>query len=380
MRKTFQFRLYPSKFQLRRLEETLEGCRLVYNKTLTLRKDAWEEDGENISLYDTSGYLPDWKAENESLYEIYSQVLQNVQLRVDLAFKAFFRRIKTGEKPGYPRFKSQGRYDSFTFPGTGFSFKDSKLHLSKIGNLKIKLHRPIEGKIKTLTVRRTASGKWFASFSCELEDLKILQPIEKSVGIDLGLTTFATMSDGTSIPRQRFFKTYQDRIAKASRKREALPKGSIKRKKARLCESKVHEKLSNIRKDFAHKQALSLVQKYDLICFEDLDIKQMQDTNMKVIKKGIADVAWNQFVQFTRYKAENAGKRVVMVDPKNTSKMCSQCGVLVPKELSDRIHKCLCGCTMDRDLNASINILRRGSASLSVVKSTQEAPGFSRGE
>lgn len=364
MRKSFRYRLYPTKSQLHRLESTLEGCRCVYNKTLALRKDAWEKDQESLSRNDTSFRLRLWKERDASLYQIHSQVLQDVLKRNDLAFKSFFRRCKSGETPGYPRFKGKGRYDSFTFPQSGFSIKDGKLKLSQIGSLNLIQHRPLEGKVKTLTIRRTSTGKWYASFSCELDDLKIVQPTEKSVGIDLGLSTFATLSDGTSIPRQRFFKRYEKRLADASRKREAQVKGSKARGKARLVESKIHEKLSNIRKDFAHKQARSLVERFDLICFEDLSIKSMQEDGFKTIRKGIADVAWNQFVQFTQYKAESAGKKVVLIDPKNTTKECSQCGAIVPKDLSERTHSCSCGLVLDRDLNAAINILRRGLASL----------------
>jgi len=364
VRKSFQYRLYPTKSQLTRLESILESCRWLYNKTLELRKNAWEKNQENISLYDSSSYLTQWKSSHLDLYKVHSQVLQQVQTRVDLAFKAFFRRCKSGETPGYPRFKGKGHYDSFTFPQSGFKLLDSKLKISLVGEISITLHRPLQGKIKTLTIKKTSTGKWFATFSCELEDLNIVQPVDNSVGIDLGLTTFATMSDGTVIPRQRFFDQYKKRLASASRKRELQPKGSKQRNKARLIESKIHEKLANIRKDFAHKAALNLVNKYDLIVFEDLSIDKMQDTKMKNIRKGIADVAWNQFVQFTQYKAEWAGKRVVLIDPKNTSKMCSRCGSLVPKELSERTHSCSCGLVLDRDLNASINILRRGMASL----------------
>jgi len=375
MYKTFQYRLYPTKSQLRKLEETLESCRWVYNETLALRKNNWEEDGEETSLYDTSYHLTSWKEHNEFLYNVYANVLQNVQQRVDLAFKAFFRRVKSGEEPGYPRFKNKNRYDSFTFPkNVGFKIKSTicfskksglkrVLSVSKIGDLKIKLHRRLEGQIKTLTIRKTSTGKWFASFSCELDSPLVVRPINNSIGIDLGLTTFATFSDGSSIPRQRFFKTYEKRLANASRKREALPKGSKRRNKARLVESKIHEKTANIRRNFVCKEALLLVQQYDLICFEDLNLTQMQDTNKKAIKKGIADVAWNQFIRFTQYKAENAGKRVVLVDPKNTTRECSRCGLIVPKELSERTHSCSCGLILDRDHNAAINILRRGLAS-----------------
>lgn len=364
MRKTFQYRLYPTKSQLRALESTLEGCRWVYNETLGIRKDSWEKDKENISLFACSDYLKIWKSRKEDLYDIHSQVLQDAQLRVDLAFKSFFRRCKSGEKPGYPRFKGKGRYDSFTFPGSGFKLISNKLRLSKIGDIKIILHRSIQGSIKTLNISRTSTGKWFANFSCEIEVPASTPSIDKSVGIDLGLSTFATMSDGSIIPRQRFFKQYEKRLAKASRKRETAPKGSKLRRKLRLVESKIHEKVSNIRKDFCHKQAKILVKSFDLICFEDLNIENMQFTDIKNIKKGISDVAWNQFVQFTQYKAESAGKRVVLVDPKNTTKICSRCGSIVPKELSERIHSCSCGLVLDRDLNAAINILRRGLASL----------------
>lgn len=364
VRKSFQFRLYPTKSQLRKMESTLEGCRYVFNQTLALRKDAWEKDKENITLYECSSHLTIWKDFKEELYDIHSQVLQNAQQRVDLAFKAFFRRCKAGENPGYPRFKGKGRYDSFTFPQAGFKLKGNKLSLSKIGDIKVINHREIEGKIKTLTIRKTSTGKWFACFSCEVEREIAEQPIDKSIGIDLGLSTFATFSNGESIPRQRFFKKYEDKLARASRKRVALERGSKARNKARLVESKIHERVANLRKDFAHKQSLNLVKNFDLICLEDLSIKSMQEGDKKNIRKGIADVAWNQFVQFTQYKAASAGKRVVLVNPKNTTKECSRCGCIVPKELSERTHSCSCGLVLDRDLNAAINILRRGLTSL----------------
>ena len=364
VRKSFQFRIYPTKSQLRKMESTLEGCRYVFNQTLALRKDAWEKDKENITLYECNSQLTIWKDFKEDLYDIHSQVLQNAQQRVDLAFKAFFRRCKAGENPGYPRFKGKGRYDSFTFPQSGFKLKGSKLTLSKIGDIKIINHREIEGKIKTLTIRKTSTGKWFACFSCEIEKDVVTQPIDNSIGIDLGLSTFATFSNGESIPRQRFFKEYEKKLAKASRKRELQEKGSKARSKAKLVESKIHERVANLRKDFAHKHSLKLVRSFDLICLEDLSIKSMQEGDKKNIRKGIADVAWNQFIQFTQYKAASAGKRVILVNPKNTTKECSRCGCIVPKELSERTHSCSCGLVLDRDLNAAINILRRGLASL----------------
>jgi len=152
------------------MERTLDLCRWTYNETLVYRKNPYESEGKSISKYETHNLLPKWKEDKPELKEVFSQILQNVQERVDLAFKAFFRRIKAGEKPGYPRFKGKGWYDSFTYPQMGFKLDNGLLKLSKIGNIKIKLHRPIEGKIKRLTVGRTATGKWFACFSVEIED------------------------------------------------------------------------------------------------------------------------------------------------------------------------------------------------------------------
>lgn len=369
MRKTFQYRLYPTKSQLRALEATLEECRWVYNETLASRKNLFEMTGVSLGLYDTQSYLPFWKAKRKSLNSVHSQVLQESQIRVDLAFKAFFRRVKSGEEdPGYPRFKGKGRYDSFTFTQSGFSIFENSVKLSKIGEIKAIIHRPVEGKVKTATIRRTSTGKWFICFSCELPDVDKISKvgIKSSVGVDLGIKHFAVASNGEDvIANPRAFKSYAHRLARASRRRESKPKGSPQRNKARIVESKIHERIANIRKDFARKAALFLVRKFDLIALEDLDIKEMIDSNdTHAMKRSVADVAWNQFVQFAQYKAASAGKWVVLVDPKNTTKECSRCGALVPKDLSERVHRCSCGLVMDRDLNAAINILRRGLASM----------------
>lgn len=365
MRKTFQYRLYPTKSQLRMLEAILEECRWVYNETLASKKNLFELAGVSLGLYDTQSYLPFWKENRISLNLVHSQVLQESQIRVDLAFKAFFRRVKAGEEPGYPRFKGKGCYDSFTFTQSGFSLLGNGVKLSKIGTIKAIVHRPIEGKTKTLTIRRTSTGKWFACFSCELPDVEIVPcAIESRIGIDLGLKTFATMSNGETVKNPRTFKTYATRLAKASQRRELKPKGSSERKKTRIIESKIHERIANVRKDFAHKTSLAIVQKYDLIALEKLDTKEMLESGTQAMSRSIADVAWSQFVQFTQYKAASAGKRVILVDPTNTTKECSRCGVLVPKDLSERVHRCACGLEMDRDHNAAINILRRGLASV----------------
>jgi putative transposase len=366
MRKTFQYRLFPTKSQRSALNKTLEYCRWVYNDTLAIRKDTYEQTGKSISLYDTNKTLTLWKAEKPVLKSVYSQVLQNVQERVDLAFQAFFRRVRNGETPGFPRFKGYGRYDSFTYKQSGFRVTGNRLFLSKIGDVKIKLHRPIEGQVKTLTIRRDRLGNWYASFSCVVEP-QPLPPTDKVVGIDLGLTTFATFSDEEKIERQRWFKQDEKDLKRVQRKVSRLPKGSAARRKAVLALNHVHQRIAGRRLNFAHQQSRKLVDFYQIIVFEDLNIAQMSsaEKGKKAISKGIADVAWGRFVQNTVAKAEEAGRTVVLVNPKNTTQACSGCGSIVPKTLSMRVHDCPhCGLKIDRDLNAAKNILARGLASL----------------
>ena len=366
MLKAYKFRIYPTKSQTTKMEQTLDLCRWTYNKTLEFRKNAWEKEGKSLSKYETNNMLPEWKEDKPELKVVFSQVLQNVHERVDLALQAFFRRVKTGEKPGYPRFRGKGWYDSFTYPQKGFKIDSGKLYLSKIGSIKIKLHRPIEGKIKRLTVRRTTIGKWFACFSVELEDNP--KPPWKDgslVGIDVGLESFATLSNGEKIANPRFFREEEKELAKVQRRLSKAPKGTPERKKALKVVQLVHERIANKRYEFAHQISNQLVKKHGLIAFEELNIKGM--THNHNLAKSIHDVAWNMLVTLTSYKAASAGSMVVLVDPRNTSKMCSRCGILVEKSLSDRVHKCSqCGLEMDRDWNAAINILRLGLQSVGI--------------
>ncbi|MBP7067829.1 MULTISPECIES: transposase [unclassified Methanothrix] len=373
MLKAYKFRIYPTKSQRTKMEQTLDLCRWTYNKTLEIRKNAWENEGKSLSKYETNNLLPEWKADKPELKDVFSQVLQNVHERVDLALKAFLRRVKAGEKPGYPRFRGRGRYDSFTYPQKGFKIDSGKLYLSKIGNIKINLHRPIEGKIKRLTVRRAATGKWYACFSVEIEDQP--KPPWKDgtlVGIDVGLESFATLSNGEKISNPRFFREEEHELARAQRKLSKAPKGTPDRKKALKVVERVHERIANKRYEFAHQISNDLVKRFGLIAFEDLNIKGM--TKNHCLAKSIHDVAWNMLVTLTSYKAERAGSMVVLVDPRNTSKMCSRCGILVQKDLSERFHNCTqCGLSVDRDWNAAINILRLGLQSVG-IKTVEACP------
>lgn len=323
-----------------------------------MRKNACEQEQKHISYYESKRQIPLWKKERPELSTVYSQVLQDVSLRVDLAFKAFFRRVKPGEKPGYPRFKGKGRYDSFTYPQYGFKLDGDRLHLSKIGDVRIVLHRPVNGTIKTLTIRRSSTRKWYASFSVE-DDPSPTPQKETAVGIDVGLESFVTLSNGEKIENPRFFRTDEKALAKAQRKLSKAGKGTRERKKARKIVAYVHERIANRRLNFAHQASRHLVDRFGTIVFEDLNIEKMKKNHH--LAKSIADVAWNQFIVITKSKAEEAGSRVILVNPRNTSQTCSRCGMIVAKTLSDRVHSCpRCGLVMDRDQNAAINIMRLG--------------------
>jgi putative transposase len=355
---TYKFRLNPTKSQRTLLGNTLELCRWVYNETLAIRKNAWEQEKKSITHYDTIKMLPGWKKEKPELLQVYSQVLQEVCTRVDLAFSAFFRRVKSGEKPGYPRFRGRGWYDSFTYPQTGFTLCDNGLLLSKIGAIKIIQHRPIEGKIKTLNIHHDTVGNWYACFSCEVEPIPLPES-KKAVGVDVGLTSFATLSTGEKIDNPRFFRQDENELAKAQRKLSKAEKGTPERAKRRKAVCHVHQRISNRRKDFAHKLSRQLVNEYGIIALEKLNTKSMLQNHC--LAKSISDAAWNQFAQYAQYKAANAGRACVLVPSKNTSKMCSRCGTLVEKDLSVRVHDCpVCGLQIDRDKNAAINILASG--------------------
>ena len=364
MLKSYRYRLFPSKLQASILERQLELCRQVYNDTLAYRKNAWEKEQRTVKRFETQDRLPQLKVNRPEFKEVHSLTLQNVVLRVELAFKVFFRRVQSGENPGYPRFKGKGQYDSITYPQSGFGLDSGKLHLSKIGDIKVKLHRPVEGKIKTCTVRRMPTGKWFACFSVDMGEVQLPPWKDGSVvGIDVGLENFATFSNGEKIPNPRFFRDEQNVLARVQRKLSKAPKCTPERKAALKIVERVHERIANRRNDFANKISRQLVDRFGVIVFEDLDIRNMLKNHN--LAKSISDVAWNMLVKSTESKAAYAGSKVVLVDPRNTSQMCSRCGLIVKKDLSERVHSCSeCGLSMDRDLNAAINILRLGMQSL----------------
>jgi putative transposase len=390
--KTYKYRIYPTKAQETILEKQLEECRWLYNKILETRKNSYEQQGISLGNYDTMVMIPGWKKERPSLKSVHSQVLQNVNVRVELAYQAFFRRVKAGEDPGCPRFKGYGRYDSMCYPqyGNGVRLDGSTLILSKLGNVKVKMHRELCGtgtlRVKTVCLRRSSTGKWFVTFACVCEP-ETLPSEPKRIGVDVGLQSFATLSNGEKIANPRFFKKEQDALAKAQRQMSKLAKGTQERRKARKVVSRIHERISNKRTDFAHQQSRKLVNAYGMIVFEKLAVADMMSKHTKVfgskLNQSIADVAWHQLAQFTAYKAADAGRLFLQVDPRNTSQKCSRCGSLVPKDLGVRTHDCPhCGLVLDRDHNAAINILALGLQRINagLPDEVVEAPGFGRGE
>ena len=376
-RKAFQYRLYPTKAQEQHLLFVLRRCRELYNSALEERRAHYQMRHTGIGYTRQAAELTEIKAAFPAYQDIYSQVLQDVLRRVDKMFAAFFRRVVNGETPGYPRFKSTSRYRSFTYPQSGFALAGNILTLSKIGDVKGRLHRPMQGQVKTCTIKRDVNH-WYVTFSCEVEE-EPLPPSDEAVGIDLGLLHFATLSTGETIENPRHYRRELKRIKLLSQIKDSRKKGSHRRKRAAIALAKVHRKVRNQRKDFQHKAARTLVNRFGTLVFEDLNILNMsaapdpkpdpeQDgaylPNGASAKAGlnqsILDAGWGQFQAFCVAKAESAGRQVVFVDPRYTSQLCSGCGQVVKKELSERWHSCECGTELDRDHNAAINILLAG--------------------
>jgi putative transposase len=364
MRKTYKYRIYLTCGQRRILNTMLEECRWVYNQTLEAREFAYEHSLK-CGLYDTQALLPGWKQTRPALKLVHSQVLQNVHVRVDLAFQAFFRRVKEGaEDVGYPRYKQWSRYRSITYPqyGNGVEIRGNDLVVSKLGRVKVVWHRPVEGTIKTVSLKRSRTDKWYATFSVENEPIQ-LPPSPHVVGVDMGLESFLTTSNGEQTPNPRFFRRDEADLKRVQKLKDAAKNAqqwdeNRHRKKAL---AHIHERIRFRREDFAHKRSRVLVNTYQVIAFEELAPQQMGAHKGRGMRKSIADAAWNQLIEYTSNKAEEAGRTVVLVNPRNTSKMCSSCGELVEKDLSVRVHDCPhCGLVLDRDQNAAINILRLG--------------------
>ena len=369
--KAYKFKLRTNRKFTENAQKTLNVCRELYNASIEERRNAHKYNLSitakphlskiKVSYKTQANQLPEIKELRDDLKHTYSQVLQDVLKRSEKAFDGFFRRCKTNQKAGYPRFKGKGRYNSFTYPQSGFKLEGDKLYLSKIGSVRVRLSRIVEGWIKTCTIRRESDG-WYVIFTVEPNQSKYIPKTRQNVGIDVGLETFATMSDGSTIANPRFFRESEEELAKAQQKLSTKRKGSGKRQAAKKVVSKIHRKIRNQRIDFAYKEVNNLLKKYDAIGLEKLNVKGLLKSNLA---KSISDVAWSTFTSILVCKAGDAGRKVVFVNPKYTSTDCSCCGHRKKLTLADRIYNCeKCGLSINRDLNAAKNIQVRAEPRL----------------
>lgn len=365
----YRYRLYPSRKQRGRLLHSFEACRQAYNGLLEASIKAYKETGKGLYRYDFNKMLKGWKA------GVHSQVLQNVSDRLQKAYENFFRRLKdpSCKNKGFPRFKS--RVVSITYPQNGFKLVgDKRLSVSKIGGISIVLHRSLLGKVKTLTIKRNRAGQWFAVFSCLSPEspegdehpagCEVDAPLQghpnkdKSIGIDVGIECFATLSDGRQIANPRHLLRAEKGLKKLQRGLSRKRKGGRNRAKARLLVARKHIGVANQRADFQHKLSKSLTGQYGMIAVEDLNIQGMLRNHC--LAKHIADASWNSFTRMLSYKAVASGGQLIKVDPRGTSTTCNGCGAIVEMPLSKREFQCpSCALACHRDLNASLNILGR---------------------
>lgn len=364
MIRSFKYRIYPTKLQEQTLLWTLRRCCELYNGALQERRSYYEKFNKGLSFYSQSAELPELKTVREDFKEINAQVLQDVLKRLDLSFQSFFRRLKSGEKPGFPRFKPSKRYKSFTYPqlssgsGAKLILGGKKVRLSGIGDIRIKLHRDLEGMAKQAIVSLDGDGHWCVNFLCDQVPVKPLPKTGNSVGLDLGISKFLTLSDGRFVENPQLQESTARKMAVVQRKLSKKKDGSNRRKKAVLLLRKLHARVARQRRDFHFKTASGLIKEFDEIYVEDLNVKGLASG---ILSKQVSDVGWSSFVQILVDKAESADRLVLKVDPRGTSQRCSSCEIAVKKSLSVRVHDCpACGLTLDRDTNAAINVKRLG--------------------
>jgi putative transposase len=359
MFKAFVFRLYPSKSQRRRLAAVRETCRHFYNDLLRQRKDAYEQRGETITRTQQLRKVKIEKDTSPYAAGVHSHILQVVVADLDQAFQAFFRRVKAGEKPGYPRFKGRNRFAGFGFKeyGNGFRIDGRRLKLSGIGRIAVRWHRALEGTIRTARIYCRAS-KWYVAFACEVEKPEPLPKTGAEIGVDVGLLRLATLSDGSKVENPRWYRKVLRELRVLQRKIARAAFGGRNRRKLVLRLQRLLARVANARKDFLNKFVAELIRRFDRIVLEDLRVAAMARGHFAL---SILDAGWSYLVSRLTHKAESAGREVVLVEPAGTSKTCSGCGASFEHlSLSDRWVSCSCGLALDRDHNAARNILSRG--------------------
>ncbi|HEV2235925.1 MAG TPA: transposase [Ktedonobacterales bacterium] len=363
-RKSYKYKLKPTSEQVRILERTLMLCRHVYNAAVGERREAWRMRGISVNYYHQKAELPSIKEAMPEYAEVNSQVLQDVVLRVERTFQAFFRRVQSGEVAGYPRLQGRNRYHSFTYPQVGehgsARLDHGFLVLSKIGRIAVRWSRPLEGTPKTVTVAKEADG-WYVCISCVDVPVKPLPATGRETGIDMGLKVFLVTANGEIVDNPRHYRRAERYLAKCQRRVSQRKKGSRRRRKAVAVLAKAHQTVHRQRQDYHHKTALTLLRQYDTLYLEDLQVAHL--LRNRHLAKSISDAGWAAFRDILDAKAVCAGRRVVAVAPHFTSQDCSRCGERVPKSLSIRTHVCpSCGLVLDRDENAARNIQRAGQA------------------
>jgi putative transposase len=370
-RKTFKYKLMPTPEQEQTLATVVWRCRELYNAGLQERKAAWDKCSVSVTFAMQSAQLPAIKEVRPAYRDINVQVLQDVLHRLDKAFAAFFRRLRAGEHPGYPRFQGTDRYNSFTYPQVGAhggaALDGGMLTLSKIGRIRLRLHRPLQGTPKTVTVSREADG-WYACISCAEVPIEPLSATGHETGIDVGLKVFLVAADGELVANPRHYRKAEQQLAKAQRRVSRRKQSSRRRRKAVQLLARKHQHVQRQRRDFHHKTALALLRRSDTIYLEDLRVANM--VRNRHLAKSISDAGWAAFRTILSAKAACAGRQVIAIPPAYTSQDCSgvlpdgsRCRQRVAKSLSVRTHVCpSCGLVLDRDENAAVNILRAGQA------------------
>ena len=388
MRRSYKFLLRPTKRQEAALDTCLEDTRQLYNAALEERREAWRKGRHRVTFYSQDAQLKEIRAAAPERYGLWSFTCERAAIkRLDRAFQAFFRRTKAGEKPGYPRFKGRGWWDSIEWPeGNGACWdsvphpKVTRVYFKGVGHIRVHQHRAIQGGIKTITAKREG-GRWYVMLSCDDVPSDPLQPTMAVVGIDMGVASFLTTSDGVHVPNPRHLAASAGRLTAAQRNLARKKRGSNRRKKAVAKVARLHRKVRRQRLDHSHKTAVALVRAHDLIAHEDLQLTSMtarpgprpdengsHQPNGAAAKAGlnrsILDAGWGIFLRVLAAKAESAGRQVIAVDPRHTSQRCAQCGHTARgNRVTQAEFRCLaCGHHAHADVNAARNILRAGLA------------------
>ena len=361
MRRAFKYRLYPNRTQRRELDAALETHRRLYNAALGARKAAYAADKTSLKYAQQSAAFKAERATNPYYARLNFSSAQATLRRLDKAYAAFFRRVKAGGgKPGFPRFKARDRFDTVEYPknGDGIRLTGNRLRVQHVGTVRVKVHRPHAGEVKTVSLKREGD-RWYVILSCDLGGAAAPPPHPgPAVGIDVGLEHFLTTSDGDHVANPRPLKAALPKLRRLQRAVSRKKRGGSNRRKACKRVARLHARVANVRKDVHRKTALELVRRYGTIAVEKLDIRGMLGNHR--LARSIADAAWGGFLLTLRSKAESAGCEYVEVDCRGTSQECSGCGIVVRKDLSVRTHHCpSCSLVLQRDVNAAKNILAR---------------------